>query len=116
MSNGQTDFQARLARLEVKNGPPAEMPGRHTSPPPKASLGLRMGVPALGLGLVAGLVMWAWPEIEPLFVAKSEDPLRNGTYLERSVLSNMTDEEIRDMNADPDLKGMTQMQKLLMSH
>jgi hypothetical protein len=119
MARGQNDFQARLAKIEQKRektrSPELEQLRSASLEPPRASPILRIGSPILGIAILTGFVAWIWPDIEPMFVA-GNDPLRQGSYLERQLLDNMTDEEIHRMNSDPKLSGKSQMERLILSH
>lgn len=128
MSQGKNDFQARLAKIADKQSdqPLAvqdALRSRSTSRPlsrpladrPSGSPAVQFLLPLLGLVFLAGLVVWAWPELETMFVA-GDDPLRQGSYLERSLLERMSDEEISRMNSDPAMVGKSQMERLILSN
>ena len=117
------NFKDRLARLEAKHGAPTP------PPPPTPPAGTRMlqddanrgrGKGALigallFVGLVIGGVLgFVWDDIAILFPAEGEGA--QVTMLESAVLDRMSAEEIEQMNADPELKGKSTMQKLLLSH
>lgn len=121
--DGKDAFQQRLARLAEKHQ------SNELSEPAPRKLASTAGKgpikgPGFGVGIGAGLglvgvaigVAMAWPDLKPMFVAESTDPVRQGSYLERSLLNGMTDEEIERMDNDPDLQGLSRMGKLIMSN
>ncbi len=118
MSNGKETFEARIARLAEAQ---SEAPAGQSQPLRRSKLGggmgsLRLVILVVSLAGMAAVAATAWPDLKQLYVADAKDPQRQGTYLERSILNNMTDAEIDRMNSDPRLEGKTQMQKLLLSH
>lgn len=118
MPEGQDAFQDRIARLNAKEVTAARFQDLPQTEPVSTSrpvpLVWRMATPILGLVVLTGFVLWVWPALEPIFVA-GDDPLRQGSFLERAVLDRMSDDEIRQMNAESRLDGKSQMERLILS-
>lgn len=112
-----SEFEQRLARINAKRpaAQQSEMPAAPTLyPAPKATLPLPILGTALGLVLMAGVVGYAWDDIAIMFPKPEEG--RKVTYLESSLRDSMSAEEIKRMNNNPEFEGMTQMQKMILSH
>jgi len=113
-----TEFEARLARIQSRTKP-TQPPGDATlapnlRPAPRATLPMPVISTALGLSLMAGLVAYAWNDIAMLFPAQKDG--RTVSYLESALSDRMSAADIERMNADPALEGMTEMQKMILSH
>ncbi|WP_299733150.1 hypothetical protein [uncultured Tateyamaria sp.] len=118
---GNTEFEQRLARIRANQPAQAsrpEAPKRSETPTlrpaPKPPMRWQLVSSVLGLALMAGLIGYVWDDIAILF-PRSEDG-RQVSYLESALRDTMSEDEIRRMNNDPDLEGMTQMQKMILSH
>ncbi|MEL6806664.1 MAG: hypothetical protein AAFO97_02700 [Pseudomonadota bacterium] len=118
MAPKRTSFEDRLARIQADaSRPPAPVvPAQERADRPALTRSLRMQLASTGVGLalMAGMLAYVWDDISILFPKPVDG--RKVSYLEQSLRDSMTDEEIRKMNEDPRLDGMTQMQKMIMSH
>jgi hypothetical protein len=119
--SANNSFADRVARIEAKtsqsggkakdNGPAPHSPG-----PDFARHSFRFAwtvTSCMTLAGLVGLALYSLPMIKPLL---AKDGRLDGSYLEQMMLERMTDEEIDKMDADPNLQGMTQMNKFLMSN
>lgn len=63
---------------------------------------------------MVGVVAFVWDDIAILF--PRSEPGEHVSYLNAAIRDEMTDEEVERMNSDPKLEGMTELQKLILSH
>lgn len=117
-------FEERLERLAASSAKVAD-PARRTPHPqgaaPKPKGRRPSGLPLLRLGFwafsILGLVGVVAVMTDGKFdVAQRENGLWNPSFLQDSVESQMTPEEIERMNSDPRLEGKSRMEKLLLSN
>jgi len=113
------DFKDRIARITARDAPKDRPHIAEDVPPPKNDKRLRLVIwnrATAGLGIVMLVLAasWLW-ETAFSFSDASEDTARM-TVLERTLYDRMSDDQIARMQSDPDLKGKTIMQKMLLSH
>ncbi|MFL4471622.1 hypothetical protein ACERZ8_17725 [Tateyamaria armeniaca] len=115
---GNTEFEQRLARIrasEATNAPRSEVPKTPTlRPASRPAMRWHLLSAVLGLALMAGAVGYVWDDIAMLF--PKSDNGRQVSFLESALHDTMSEDEIERMNSDPDLEGMTRMQKMILSH